>query len=155
MKRPNGSVNRNNRYKGPREALHEAKFGVSIQQSETAGRNRTSVISDTGTQLRLDSQRDIKRPPVRGGVGSSGPASPFFVSLLDDLNSPVVKVMAVVAIQCVCRIRSAEAAFGAWFDDSPSWRLLSRLFRIRSMRMAREPIWIRLSLLPCCRRRTS
>jgi hypothetical protein len=26
-----------------------------------------------------DSQRDIKRPPVRGGVGPSGSASPFFM----------------------------------------------------------------------------
>ena len=28
-----------------------------------------------------DTQQDIKRPPVRGGVGPSGSASPFFVAI--------------------------------------------------------------------------
>jgi hypothetical protein len=38
------------------------------------------VESVRGTQADFDKHQDFKRPPVRGGVGPSGPASPFFVS---------------------------------------------------------------------------
>lgn len=38
------------------------------------------VESVRGTQADFDQHQDLKRPPVRGGVGPSGSASPFFVS---------------------------------------------------------------------------
>jgi hypothetical protein len=38
------------------------------------------VESVRGTQADFDEHQDFKRPPVRGGVGPSGSASPFFVS---------------------------------------------------------------------------
>ena len=51
----------------------------SVMETSHLNRTRTSLGCVGRRQRQLDTQPDIKRPPVRGGVGPSGSASPFFV----------------------------------------------------------------------------
>lgn len=75
------ALNGFNRYRPIRAVAYSGQFRYLFRVGSSkwpVGRLRLSVSG--GRDQQQDSQPDIKRPPVRGGVNPSGLASPFFLS---------------------------------------------------------------------------